>query len=60
MSALLYLTSNFCIKGKVTLLWAPYHVGLIQGLLPVVQLFLQESLLFTEQLLQPDVICASR
>lgn len=38
------------------LLQAPYHVGLVQGLLSVVQLFLEEPLLLTEQLLQQDVI----
>lgn len=31
---------------------ASYHIGLIQSLLPVVQLFLKESLLLAEQLLQ--------
>ena len=29
-----------------------YHVGLIQSLLPVVQLLLQEALLLTEQVLE--------
>lgn len=46
----------FCVKGHDILLQAPYHVGLVQGLLPVVQLLLQKSFLFTEQLLQQDVM----
>lgn len=37
-----------------------YHVSLIQGLLPVIQLFLKESLLFTEQLLQQGLIVVGK
>lgn len=41
------------------LLQGSYHVGLIQGLLPIVQFLLKEPLLFTEQLLQRDMIIYS-
>lgn len=53
---LLIWQANICIKKKIILLQASYHVGLIQCLLPVVQFFLKESLLLTEQLLQQDII----
>lgn len=41
----------------VTLPPASYHVGLVQGLFPVVQLLLKEAFLLTKQLLQQDKTC---
>lgn len=38
---------------------ASYHVCLVQSLLPVVQFFLQETLLLAEQLLQQEVVKAN-
>lgn len=46
-------------SGQVALLQAPYHVCLVQRLLPVVQFFLQETLLLAEQLLQHKVVKAN-
>lgn len=44
--------SKLCKLELIRPVKASYHVGLIQSLLPVVQLFLKESLLLAEQLLQ--------
>lgn len=41
------------------LLQVLYHVCLVQSLLPVVQFFLQETLLLAEQLLQQEVVTAN-
>lgn len=52
-----YVCVHMQVKARcVLLLQASYHVGLVQGLLPVVQLLLKESFLLTKQLLQEDVI----
>lgn len=48
-----YVCVHMQVKARcVLLLQASYHVGLVQGLLPVVQLLLKESFLLTKQLLQ--------
>ena len=44
-------TSNSCVRSPRV----SYHVGLIQGLLPVVQLLFQEALLLAEQLLPEHI-----
>lgn len=49
---LLRIFSKLCKLERIRPVKASYHVGLIQSLLPVVQLFLKESLLLAEQLLQ--------